>query len=220
MRKIVIICSILITTAIASQAQFFTEGEFGVRYYELKETNSGVLNNSNLTFRISPKVGYWFNDRIAVGLNVSYNPIISKRTIYMIDPDSEMKAKGRSHQLGFAVIGRYQVFQKEKFSILAECWIGTNRSRSEEKIGSTTKKDEISNTDYDIFVYPVLLYNLTDRLSILATCDFINLGYIYSIQKNNSTDSKFISKDFGFNAHSTIFSSLPGLRAGFSYKFK
>ena len=97
--------------------------------------------------------------------------------------------------------------------------MGISGSKTKERIESDSKRSASSNTNFDIFIFPVIFYDLTDRLSILATCDFISLGFNRSILKEKDPDRKQTSNNFGFNAQSSIFSSLPGIRAGFSYKF-
>ena len=85
MRKTIISCVILITAVVTGRAQFFIEGELSVRYYEYKDTYSGVSkkSNSHLTIYISPKVGYWLNDRMSVGVNATY---ITQMVKYKSDP--------------------------------------------------------------------------------------------------------------------------------------
>jgi hypothetical protein len=73
---------------------------------------------------------------------------------------------------------RYQRFMGiEKLSVFAEGSIDIGNSSSKETSESITKEVQ-SATVLGVNVFPLISYDLTDRYSIIATCDFLRLGLI------------------------------------------
>lgn len=141
-------------------------------------------------------------------------------------PDYYMKheIKIRNMGLGFSVFSRYKILGTEKLSLLLESSIGVQRITT--KINEYAKNQN-SNwsgfNKYDMFSFsisiaPVVSYDLTKNISIITTSDFLSLNFLHSIKKDEYS-GRNTSNNLGFGAQSTIFSSLGGIRMGFTYKF-
>jgi hypothetical protein len=221
MKKAVITFIILVATVTAGNAQFFVEGGLGVSFSEGEYTQEGSMTNrtSGSTFNISPKVGYWVNDRMAVGASVFYYGSTQKTAISGPDnPDPERKTELRQPRLGFSVFGRYQLLQISKFSVLAECSMGMHGNKTKQKSESITKETS-SDTYLNMNMFPLISYDLTDRISLITTCDFMSLRFTSYTFKNKEIDRKTTSHGFSFGTNSSIFNSLSDIRIGFMYKF-
>ena len=219
MKKIYIVCLLLFAAVVNGYTQFFIEGNLGVSFNVNKGT--GVENNesraSTLIFGVAPKMGYWLNDRMAAGVSVSYNRH-NQTSRNMNNPDQEEQwVKSFSSQFGFSVFGRYQLFYIKKLSVLAESSWGINRGTTKFKQQSISEASA-SFTSMDINIYPVISYDLTDRISILTICEFARLGFNTGSSKYESIGAKESGSSFGLNAGSNILNSLADVRVGFIYK--
>jgi len=220
MKRTIIIFTVLFTTFLTCYGQFFIEGNLGVSYGINKRENAGNIENrtSELILGVSPKVGYWLNDRMAAGVCVSYNSSNKTNSDLIIGQEEPVLGNSFTSLFGFAVFGRYRLFYIKKLSVLVESSLGINRGTVKYKLSSTTL-DTSSLTSIDIKLYPVISYDLTDRYSILTILDFASLGFSTGSSKNELTGIKNNGSSFGFNAGSTILNSLSDVSVGFIYKF-
>ncbi len=217
MKRVIIVLIILATTSLAGNAQFFIEGNIGVTYNSDYRYDTSQSNPANFSFDISPQVGYWLNDHIAVGTTVSLRQRILKDIV--IDPDNpDQKIEQRFPGWEFAVFGRYKLWGKENFSLLVESSIFIDGSSVKEKNGSNTKKIQSEST-FGLSVYPLISYDLTDKFSIITTCSFLSLDLSSHSIKDEDTGTKNRYNHFGFNAQSTVFESLANIQIGFIYNF-
>jgi hypothetical protein len=223
MKKMILIYALLLATSIVCSAQFFIEGDLGASVSNHKVEYGGVESDSNSNFNLffSPRIGYWLNDRMAIGINITYSGAPKYSSLRVSPPEDYgliIKTEGKSYEWKGSIFGRYKLFRMDKLSVLAECSMGINGGFSKIRSESITKTRE-SSTSFGINVFPVVSYNLTDRISIIAICDFMRFGFISGTTKNYDTDMSIISSYFGFNTGSTFFHSLNNIKAGFSYKF-
>ena len=220
MKRIFSVFIILVSTSVVGHAQFFIEGNLGVSSnFNKGTTGDNEESRSALIFGASPKVGYWLNDRMAVGVSVSYNRY-NQTDRYMNLEQEKQWHKLFQSQYGFSVFGRYQLFCIKKLNVLAESSLGITRSVVKAKQTSIAVYGSSSSTLLDISVYPVISYDLTDNFSILTICDFARLGFNTGVSKHESTGIKNTGSNFSFNANSNILNSLANARVGFTYKFK
>jgi len=203
MKKTVIMFIMLATITIASNAQFFVEGSFDLHHLN-GNTSDGVKSTSSFSFSISPQVGYRLNNNIAVGTNVS----IGYSSINNLNSE-----KSTNQNWNFSVFGRYRLLGTEKLSLHIETPVGIGG-----KITKENTKKTLSQSVIFINAFPLVSYNLTEKLSIITKCDFLSLGFTYTNTKNDVGDN-ITKNNFGFNAQSTIFSSLSNIKIGFIYNF-
>ena len=204
MKKIIILCILITTTIITANAQFFIEG--GVN---LRSLNTEVLSSTN--FGISPIVGYWLNENIAVGINPSVGA--NKEVSDVIYPE-DYSLKNRIWM--FSVFGRYKLWGTEKLSLLVETPVRYGISTLKRKENANTVVDG-SHSLFSVYAQPLVSYKLSERFSMVATCNFLNIGFSSSTNKENS---KSTINQFNFNAQSSLFDSLGNISIGFIYNFK
>ena len=223
MQKITNMLIMLITMNTVGHAQFFIEGSLGASYSVNKGTGGNNSESTSLlNFGVAPKVGYWLNDQLAAGIYMSYNRS-NQTNRYRNNPDQEKQwQKSFSSQFGFSVFSRYRLFYIKKFSVLAESSFGISKGIAKAKSTPTSVAifNSSSYTSMNINVYPVVSYDLTDRISILTICDFVRLGFNTGTAKFESTGIKNSSSVFVFNTGSNILNSLADVRVGFIYKLR
>jgi hypothetical protein len=118
---------------------------------------------------------------MAIGLAASYG----RQTIKADNVQEESLTKGGYFHYGLSIFGRYQLYRKEKLSLLTECSIGFDEARSWGDSGNP-----ISSNMVGINVYPLIGYDLTDRLGMIASCDLISLGLNYQTSKSNTSEGR------------------------------
>ena len=216
MKKIIIALFTLSLTALTVNAQTFVGGGMGLNYGSGQNSNdSGYeYSSSSFGFNITPMVGYFLNDNMSIGVQVSLGNSWSKYKATYPDANNSEQKQIQS-RWGFNIFGRYKLLGLgiENLSLLAHGTIGVsggNYKRIEDAI--TTKQP--GGTSYGINAYPVLSYKLSDKLDILASCDFLTFGYRFSTvkQPDNNLKSTNHNFDLGFN-------SFSGLNIGFIRKF-
>ena len=77
-------------------------------------------------------------------------------------------------------------------------------------------------TTFSIGVLPVVSYSLTDKLSLEASCEFLRLGFDYTVIKSkDNSDYKDITNSFGFGVNTGSYSFLSSsiLNIGLILKF-
>ena len=221
MKKFCIVFIMLITTIVVGNAQFFIEGGFRVSYSDSKNTGSDIIYDlSSFSFSASPKIGYWLNDRMAVGANIFYSEtIINNNTSNLNDPAQVIKSKKILPQYGFSIFGRYELYRIRRFAVLTEGDMSISIGNTKEKLESITRKTE-STSSISLGVVPLISYDLTDKFSLITTCNFMRLHFHSDTSKNEVTGSKVTSDFFDFDTHSNIFNSLSDISISFSYKFR
>ena len=220
--KTIIIFAIFFSSAANVYSQYFIEGSLSVGYRDQKFTENNRLteNPSTSSIYVAPKVGYWLNNRIAVGVKPYFAADRSKQIIP--DPDNfdrEIKSELKVSAFGFAVFGRYKLFSMRRFSVLTDGTIGVARARGKETLPVVTNKT-LSGNSFDIEVLPLISYDLNDKYSFIAALDCLRLGFSsYTNKRKGEIEEKYTINTFSFLAQSTIFSYLSDISIGFLYKF-
>jgi len=186
MKKPLIILVIFLFT-LNSNAQWFLGGEIGlnVRNYNEKsfwEDSEHTRKISKVGFLIAPKVGYFFNEKLAFGINFSVGPDFTNES----EKNLTRGYKYRRTSVNWSVFPfvRYSVFTYKKFFVALEVRTGVGGSHSFWKYENlTTKKGYTTFAIGVLNVTPVLGFNLTDHLQIEAGLHFLNVGYNIDITK-------------------------------------
>lgn len=217
-RKLLIFIISIMTVA-SGYAQFFVEGGLGIGYYEDKSPKVDKLEvepTTRLSVGFSPKVGYLFSDRMAAGASVLY----SNYHVNEKSPDQNyQKRKTYNSEMGISVFSRYQLFRMNKFAVVAEGSMGGSKEQRKLNDDSNILYN-YSLMTFSINVSPLLMYDLTDKYSLVTSCDFASLNLSTSTSKDEQTGDKSKTNNFGFGTGSTLISSLGNIRIGFIYKFK
>jgi len=230
-KNIIFVFTIMFLSATSGYAQFFIEGTASVHHNE-RNLETETLNRSHniLSFSLSPQAGYWLNDRLAIGAGVSYS--YSRQNIKDIHWDmmTEIVNEDLTSILRFYVFSRYQLLRRGKWALLAECSFNIGGGSSEATWqssningGSSITHETGSITTFGVNVFPLITYDLTDRISLMVRCDFLTVGFNHHIGKVKNSGIDFERKDthssFHFGAGSTIFNALSNISIGFIYNF-
>jgi len=203
----------------------FVGGGIGFDFTGGKTKNGSNTQDrpSSFTFQLSPKVGYYLSDDLAIGLEVGFITMSRKtpKDLWWGSDDRIFSTTGW-HVGAFS---RYNLVGTEKLSLLLEGGLTIGGLKSKEKVGSNTT-DGNPSSFFTIGVLPVLSYDLSDRLSIEASGDFFRLGFTLHTQKDaNNKDYKQTTNNFGFGVNAInpvsdlndVSSSL--FRVGLVFKF-
>ena len=222
MKNVCIICIMLLVTSVVGNAQRFVESNFGVKYEGGKSsyegTNGMFTKDSPSSFAISSysKVGYQMSERIAVGLS----PYLAWTAENYPKSSDEEVSERNALFWRFSVFGRFNLLGSEKFSVFLESSIYIGGAIINEKTGTDNKFGRTMNT-YGVSFFPAVSYDLSEKFSIVANCDFLRADfYTYTI-KTKDSGSKMTTNKIDFNAISTssIFDYLMNVSIGLMYKF-
>jgi len=212
MKKIFIILAITVF-AIQVNAQWFIGGDVSANVTNIDETYVwSSVNKTEAGFQIAPRFGYYFNNKFALGLSVSFGANFSINT-----SGNTTKYQEYALRWGAFPFLRYSVFTYKKFSIILQGSTGVGGTHYFSQTGSNSVKGSSALGIRVINVSPILGFNLTDHLQMEAGLNFLNLGYNIDIITNNNSD--IIKHDFNIGFKSSSILSLSQLQFGVIYKF-
>ena len=238
MKKLFILFAITIM-ALNVNAQWFIGGKLGLNVKDTKtDTDNGkIADYTTIGFSIAPKGGYYFNEKLALGLSVSVG-VNLKKDYNEINSSSDFILEAHALTLPWRInpFVRYSVFTYKRFSLILEGRVGIGGEQYQEEYtypNSYLKYHEDRQATIGIGVLnitPILGFKLSDHFQLEAGLNFLNLGYnidiinrtlkttdIHEIENINKT--KTINHDFniGFNSSSILVVSQ--LTIGVIYKF-
>jgi len=182
----------------AFAANWFVGGEIG---YMQKKAYENLTDATVKEFTVTPEIGYNLSEKWDLGLDfgIAYK-------------DSELKdAKGVSREYKVYPFVRYNVFSIGDFSILAKCIVGFSSGKTE---GEVTDADRnFVSRDYSVGVAPVVTYKINDSWSLIATLDFLTLGYNHN-EKQMKDGSVEKGDEVGFYLNDGKIAQI-----GFQYHF-
>lgn len=223
MKKIFILLAITFM-AFNANAQWFLGGGAGLNatiqetpqqklsYYTIEKSREYLVG-----FALTPKMGYYFKEKLALGLEPSIGVNFANTSQLVSLPQGGydyVKIEETYINWRIAPFLRYAVFTHKKFALMLEGSVGVG--------GQHAIRSEYSVIGVGVInIVPVLGYKLTDRLQLEATLNFINLGYNIDVHLAGKGDNKqkMIVHDLniGFNAKSVFV--LSQLSIGVIYKF-
>jgi len=217
MKRVIVAIFALLMTVLTVNAQVFVGGGLGLSFGDGK-SSWGTSENSGSSFglNISPQVGYYLNDDLAIGISGYLSNSWSNNKVTDPDnPTNDRKYKNFRDTWGVNFFGRYKLIGLgiENLSLLVEGSIGVQGSNEKSTENEITTKYP-GTTVYGLNARPILSYKLLDKLYVLAYCNFLTIGYSYQTQ--NRTDINHKSKYHNFNLG---FNSFSDLNIGFIYKF-
>jgi len=229
---------VIATIVVNANAQWFLGGNIGLHVSSIADTREGAKltpYQSSIGFSIAPKFGYYFNEKLAIGLDLGVGPAFAKETkMYPYsDPWSgrqiqiERTYKETSVHWRFSPFIRYSVFNYKKFSLILEGSVGVAaRHVSREYVNIPefilNPKEKYSIISVGIFnVVPVLSYKLTDHLQLEAQLNFLNLGYNIDMSgfDGNGSGVTSLKHDFNIGINSRSVFVVSQLTVGAIYKF-
>ena len=212
--KKIILFFILIGVTIAGNAQYFVEWNMGISYQEEESIGISTYSPSFLTIEIMPRMGYWLSDGVAVGASPFFIWFNQK---YPETPNAE-RIERTTQIWGLSVFGRYKLWGPRKLSVLGISEIDNGGGTEKGKTGSITNYSH-SISLFRFNVYPAISYSLTDRLSIIARWEFLDLSFQSQTIKDKETNSKITINNFGFKTRSEIFGNISDISLGLTYNF-
>lgn len=212
MKRILLAIVVLAVCSVGAQAQYFVGGQFGFSTNGGSQKSGGVsVDKPKYTsFNLSPSVGKFISDKLAVGVSLNFS-VESVKTTYSGDTQTD-KTTG----FGIAPFARYYFLQMNKFGIFAEGQIGLSYSNSKQP--SVGPDEELKTTTFGFNILPVAYYNLSDKLSLEASVSLFNFGFNTSTQKDQD-DNKNITNSFGFGAGLNGLVNTGNISIGAIYKF-
>ena len=213
--RIIISFVVMMAATFSGSAQVFVGGGLGISFSDGNSSWGSTENSgSGFGFNISPQVGYFMKNDLAIGINGYLgNGWSNSKTTDPDDPTNEREYKYFRSSWGVNAFGRCKLMGLgiENLSLLVEGSIGVQGSNDKNtENGITTKYP--GTTVYGVNARPVLSYKLSDKLDVLAYCDFLTIGYSYQTRSDLNYKSKNHNINLGFN-------SFSDLNIGFIYKF-
>ncbi|MCA5006252.1 outer membrane beta-barrel protein [Sphingobacterium bovistauri] len=192
MKKVLLTLTAVAGLALASQAQeigfgkgnVIVEGNLG---FSSRDNENSEVKNSNFNF--SPRVGYFFTDKFAAGIN--FNVGTSTEDRY----GDERKTK--NNNIGAGVFGRYYFLELgSRFKTYAELNADYNTSKSELTVaGNTTDNPKTNNFGVNAGIGAN--YFLTDKVALnFAFANVIG----YNTSKVDVDGAKAVN-EFGVNVN-------------------
>jgi len=217
MKKVFVAVVVMIATVTMSSAQVFVGGGLGLDFSGGKEKggSASIDKPTGLAVQFTPKVGFHLNDDFAVGLEVGITSLSLKEA----KTDKKDETKNSMFIWEISGFARYKLVGYDRLSLLLEGSIGIAGGKAKTKVGSTTNEGD-PVTIFSIGALPVLSYNLTDKLSIEASCDFLRLGFsATTITDSDDSNYKDITTNFGLGVNSQTVSLSKYGGASFSNYF-
>jgi hypothetical protein len=218
MKKILMIIIVTFVT-VNLNAQWFIGGNVGLRVVDRKSSPSDQM--TEIGFDIASKAGYYFNEKLAVGLNFSIGYEYYKRPS---GSPASFSIWMDAIQWSACPFVRYSVFTYKKFAVVLEGSTGVGGRY----IGSGFDRGDDFYPDHQVRfstlgirvlnVAPILSYNLSDHFQLEAGLYFLNLGYNIDIIGNKG-DNKIMVHDFNIGFRSSSIISVGSLTIGAIYKF-
>jgi len=224
MKKVLMMGVVLIATVFVSKAQVFIGGGVGFDYCEEKTKNGSNSFDklSETAFVFSPKIGFYLNDKFAIGLEVDIINLSKKTTeefrlLYIFGYNggyySHYDLKENVFAWGLSAFARYHLWGTGKFSLHLESPLGIVGTSTTATITIMESSISIGNPElsFGIAVFPVLSYGLTDKFRMEINSDFLRLGFTSTITEDrNNSSNKDVTNNFGFGVNSSsYFNRIP-----------
>lgn len=238
MKKTILSVMIALSSIMAINAQhYYIGGSLGISSSSWKIDNIDNKARLSYSFSIAPEIGYNINEKTAVGLSVSAAISSSKTSFMGMDINGNLRAGGLNESNGknlkIAPYLRYSIFKWRKFDLLgmASVYVNTSKTKSS-YVYNYSYVDESGQDDYytesisgtkiftlGVNIHPVLQYNLSNRILLLAHLNFFHLDFWKEKQKviYNFEADEFAITTPGFNLGLDTNNILPAI--GFIYKF-
>lgn len=234
--------------AFVANAQFIISGNIGFSNHgatsmnDLNTAESYVVPGSiSNTIAFSPTFGYQFNDKMQVGISLTYSYSYSKdfnNAGYVIDHQNYEGWKTTSYtRFAIAPYFRYNLMNWNKLTLFlqAQAAFGfTPRKNyhefSTEVTGHIDQVDKeyesnTKSTDFELSITPGLNYSLGQHASLDLYIDLATLAYYYNKSTTyaaGEVSNRYTYHDFTFGCKAsaqTLVNHLSLFRLGFNYAF-
>ena len=191
-----IFAGILLLSVANASGQVFFGGNIGLTSSGGSTSFGGTSTDktSITSFTFSPMVGYFLTDRLAVGgeINFSSNTVKSPG----IPATTEV-----TNTFGLTPGIRYYAVKINKFSIFGQGYIGISWGTDNTTTGGNTV-DGPTTTTFEFGFMPCISYDVTNKISLEANINLLNLSYSYNVHKQTimGTEDKNTTSNFSFGA--------------------
>ena len=217
MKKIILVAAAALCS-FALNAQIYVGGSLGFNTNSNKNTapvSGAVTTTGSTTFTIAPNAGIILNDKLSAGgrLNLSFGGSTAPKT--------------SSFGFGINPYARYNILNVSKFTIAGEAGLSFNLAT-----GNTTYTggtDKSVSSAFRVYVEPVLLYALTENVTLEAALHIAQLNFSTTSTKvTNYPDSGSSSVTtntgntnfgLGLDTNDIFGTGLGTVSIGFTYKF-
>ena len=162
---------------VSLNAQNFVGGNFGLNTTGGSTSNGTSTTDkpSSYSFDLTPKAGMFLYEKLAVGaaLDISFSGTKTPGNVV---------TTYKSSTIGLIPFFRYYAITLDKFSVFGQGNIGLLFSNSTTKVGGTSTEGPKTTRVY-INVMPGLAYDLTERLSLETSFNFLSFGYYNTAEK-------------------------------------
>ncbi len=193
MKKLVYLLFLLLLAGTTVQAQYFIGGNFSLNSTggSIKSGETTTDKETSTSFTLSPQLGYFLSEDLAVGLGIGIN---STREKSPGDPEVINKSTGFSIQ----PFARYYVLDMNKFSLFGEGQLSYSASSSKVESGGTTTEGPSTST-VGISVSPGISYNLNEKVALEAFINGFNLSYTHTTEKTDVGEREVKDRTSSFN---------------------
>ena len=168
--KVGIISIMLVSTILICEAQIFIGPSLNINHRSLIDSDSKTYIQH---FVIGSKFGYYFSDNFAMGASGSFTWQPSNST------SASTNTIGSNNTFAWATtaFARYNLLGTERrISFFIEGSLGYRKTNWTGRTTTTSSASTTMTTTKEIYISPVLSYNLTEKLSIEASCGVLYFG--------------------------------------------
>ncbi len=192
-------------------AQLFVGGNIGLNASGSKHVDGTVTTDGpkDFGFNVTPRAGKFLSENVALGLDLNFAYDRSESF-------GNVETVSKNTTFGFSPFVRYYAIRVDKFSIFGQANIGVSFSGSSNTINGVTTNGP-KTTHFNVTVGPDLAYDISEKISLETSLNFLNISYINNNTKSGTSTSK--SSSFNFGAGTGILSSLGQVTIGAIFKF-
>lgn len=208
----IILITLLSFLCIGINAQYFAGGSIGF-HVRNGQADNGTENTDELKIfntNLSPTAGVFLSDKFAIGL--ALNTGFNKQ-----ETGVDVKIIRKTTFFGLSPFIKYYAVKWNKISLYGKGTIEIDYSKSNSE---TSGLETITrNTDIGLGFYPGLSYDLSDKLLLQTSLNFLGFGCRYRVTKNLETDAKSSETYFSLRADTHNIATIGDITIGAIYRF-
>ncbi|MBQ2489402.1 MAG: outer membrane beta-barrel protein [Bacteroidales bacterium] len=219
MKKLAILFTVLFAASTVADAQFYVGGkaDFGFKSNKTKQGANTSNPTNTINFSIAPRVGFNLNDKMAVGLDLSYGSEITKAPNDPILTDK----KWSNNTIGAGVFFRYYCMSVGGFSIFTEAEGMFSTGTSKFKYHDVLQNINVDPKGYrtnilDISITPGIAFKVNEHFEVDAYLGLFAIDFKHEVRSNedSSVDDITFENNFGLGVNNG-----KALAFGFVYNF-
>jgi len=208
----IILITLLSFLCIGINAQYFAGGSIGFYVQNVNSESGDIDLNESKRFStsFSPTAGVFLSDKFAIGL--ALNTRFSKQ-----ETGVDIKNTIKTTDFGLSPFVKYYAVKWNKISLYGKGTIRTMFSKTSNESGDSV--NNFRSTSISLSVYPGLSYDISDKLQLHTSLNFMDFSCGYSVSKNLDTDTKTSETNFGFSANTNSIAIIGDIMVGAIYRF-